>query len=1028
MLRAIIRICIDRRVATLVTTLVLAAFGVFAYLHTPVEAYPDVTNLQVNVISQVPGLAPPEIERQVTIPLERVLNGIPKLIGMRSESLFGLSLIYLTFDDDADSFHARALVSERLRQADLPTGVVPELGPDATPLGEVYHYRLESSRHTLEELRSEQEWHVRPTMMQVAGVADVVSRGGFLKEFAVEVDRGRLLAHGLTLADVTEALRQANENVGGGFLRQGEQQLVIRSVGYFASADDVKRVVLESEHGVPVTVGDVARVLISHTPRQGAVGRNDEDEIVQGVVFMRRGENPGRVLEGVHDKIDELNRTGMPAGMRLVPCYDQSRMLGYTLETVHHNLLEGALMVVGVVWLFLRSFRGSLIVGAVIPLSLLAAFTGLYFIHLPANLISMGAIDFGIIVDGAVILVENVMHEFSARRPESPEEARKSVARAAFDVAKPTLYAMSIIIAALLPVFSLQRVEGRIFRPLAMTYSFALVGALVFSLTVVPALAAMVIKPGKVQAEDPHFIAWLRLRYSGVLTRFLKQRTLAVAVAAALLVSGVVFGARLGTEFLPELDEGDLTVFVELPTSISLERGQEIFGQLRRRLAKFPEVNEVYSRQGRPEDGTDNESVNMAAISLRMKPKDAWRPGYNEKRLVDEMRESVDDIPGITTNFSQPIRDNVEESISGVRGKVALKIFGTDLELMRATMLKAVTALANVPGIVELSLYRDRAVPQLEIDIDRDACARAGLSIDTVQRTVETALAGTVATEVWEGERVVPVRVRLPLTQRASMDRIGDIYVTTPRGVNLPLRTLATIRTTPGRASINRERNSRALSLKFNIEGRDMGSVVNDAMAKVHADVPLPEGYRLEWGGEFENQARAMKRLLVVVPVSLLIVFALLYMALRSGRNAVSVIVLAPFAMTGGVFALALTGIHLSVSAAIGFIALLGQVALLSLLVLGAIDEQEQRGFALARAVVQGASLRLRAVLMASSLGMLGLLPMALSTGMGAETQRPFAVVLIGGLVTTLLVVLLVLPVVYTWLSRQALALEEASP
>jgi cobalt-zinc-cadmium resistance protein CzcA len=1025
MLSKLLELSVRRRIATLFAALVVAAIGVRAYLDTPIEAFPDVTNLQVNVITQVPGLAPPEIERQITIPLERALNGTPGMIQMRSESLFSLSLLYLTFEDGTDSFRARVLVEERMRTAELPDGALPELGPDATPLGEIFNYRVVSSRHTLAELRSEQEWNIGPRLRRVLGVADVVGRGGFVQEIHVEVDPARLAAWGLTIEDVEATVEAASRNTGGGFLRSGEQQIVVRGVGAFAAPADIMAAAIETEGGTPVTIGDLARVTLSHVPRQGASGYGENRESIEGVVFMRRGENPSVVLDGIHATIDELNHGGLPEGMQIVAFYDRTRLVERTLETVHHSLLEGAILCVSVVWLFLRSLRGSLVVGVVIPLSLLVAFIGLRAIQLPANLISMGAIDFGILVDGAVILVENVVHRMEQEPPRTLGERLRLVVGAAREVARPTLFAMSIIVAALIPVFSLERVEGRIFRPLALTYTFALVGALVFSLTVVPALAAVFLHPSKhpgneTHGGEPRFVSVLRGAYERALRWLVGHRGVPVLVALAVVAGAGAIVPHLGTEFLPALDEGDLNVLVELPTSASLESGQDIFLEVRRRLLAFLQVREVDTKQGRPEDGTDNESVNMGETFVHLHARERWRPGMSTEALQDEMRDSLLEIPGVRVSFSQPIRDNVEEAISGVRGSVVLKIYGTDLVQMRTLLLEALEAVREVPGVIEASLYRDRMVPQLEIRPDRERLARAGISMDAVQSTIEIALAGRVAGAVWSQERLVPVRIRLPESERSDTGRIGDLAVAGSEA-RIPLRSLADIALAPGRSSIARENNSRVLALKFSVEGRDLGSVVRDAMAAVNRTVQLPEGYRLAWGGEFENQERAMRRLAIVVPIALVVVLGLLFVVLGNARGALTVLLAIPTSLAGGVLALALAGVHLSVSSMIGFIALLGQLALASLLVLGAIDEKRKEGAPLLDAAISGAVLRFRAVLMTALLAVIGLVPMAVSTGTGSETQRPFALVLIGGLVTTCLVALFVLPALYTWIAPREL-------
>ncbi len=1017
MLKSIIHYCVSRRFVVIAIILGIAAYGVYAYIQTPVEAYPDVTNLQVNVIAQKPGLPPPEIERQITIPLERALNGLQQVIQIRSESLFGLSLIYLTFDDDADPFRARALVSERISTAELPDDVVPVLGPNTTPLGRIYEYQVISDRHTLEELRSEQEWVIAPMLMRVQGVGDVVSRGGFLKEIHVEVDPGRLRAYGLSLQDVSEAISKANVNVGGGLFERGEQYMVIRGVGYFADADEIKEVVLKAKDGTPVTVGDIGRVIISHTPRQGTFGVDENTEAVQGRAFLLRDENPSVVLAEIQEQVHRINTEVLPEGMQIIPLYDRSDLVNLTLRTVHMNLLMGALLVLGVVWLFIRTLRGSLVIVTVLPLSLVAAFIGLYFMGLPANLISMGAIDFGILVDGAVVLVENVIQRSRKEKPKKFSERFKLVVSAGVDVARPVFFAMSITIASLIPVFTLDRVEGRIFKPLAMTYTFALLGALVGALTLVPALTLVFVKGKALVNKEPKWVLSMQRGYSRSLGWLLKHRWVAFAAGFLLLAGGGFGASRLGTEFLPQLDEGDVLVFVEMPPSISMDKGKEILLEVRQRLKNFPEVLFVTSQQGRPEDGTDNEGINMGQVLVRLKPRSGWRRGLTKPELEGEMRASLAEIPGVRFNFSQPIRDSVEEAISGVRGQVVLKVFGRDLLLMRSILQEAREAVHDIPGVVDLDLYRDRRVPQLDITTDRSAVARAGIGVDVVQEVIETALAGKVVSELWEGERIVPIRVRLPRSELEDEARIGEIPVSDPSGVVYPLKYLASIQTTPGWAAIYREFNSRMLALKFNIEGRDMGSVVRDAIAAVNKRVELPDGYYLEWGGEFENQQRAMKRLSVVVPLALLAVISLLLLGLGSVRSALAVVLVIPFGLTGGVFALLATGVHASISAAIGFVTLLGQVCLMALLVVGAVEENRKQGKPLFEAIRIGTTKRLRVFVMALLLTMLGLLPMAVNTGMGSETQRPFALVIIGGVVTILAVALFLLPVMYSFIA-----------
>ena len=1028
MLRSFISFVVHRRLVALSVTLAIAIYGVYAYLQTAIEAYPDVTNVQVGVITQAPGLAPEEVERQITQPLERELNGTPGLTALRSESYFGLSMINLVFDDNANSFNSRAEVSQRLPQANLPNGVTPEMAPDYTPLGKVFYYRLQSDKHTLAQLRTEQEWHVVRVLKQVQGVADVVSIGGFVKEFHVEVDPEKLYSLGLSLDDVSDALSKSNRNVGGGLMRRGEQSFIIRGIGLLRTPQEIQDVVVAMRGKAPVTIGDVARVVQSHTPRQGSVGMDDQNDVVQGIVLLKRGANPSIVLDDIHAKVEELNSGGLPEGMKMVTNYDRSDLVGHTLKTVQHNLLFGATLIVAVLWLFLRSLRGSLIVATVIPLSLLVAFIGLHALGMPANLISMGAIDFGIMVDGAVVLAENILRNARLRKPQTANDMRHIIVDSAVAVAKPTLFAMAIVIAALIPVFSLQSIEGRIFRPLAMTYSFALLGALVFAMGLVPALCALLLKPKHVMVEEPKIFDRAHHGYQNWIGRILstaKSRTAVIAVFVSVLVVAGFSAKWLGTEFLPELDEGDAYVLVQMPAFISLEKGQEVLRDVRLRLKVFPEVLTVTTEQGRPESGTDNETLNLAKVLVRLKPHGEWRKGLNKPALIEEMRATLGEIPGVAFNFAQPIRDSVEESTSGARGQVVLKLFGPDIPTLRGILQQTKGLVKGIDGVVDLDLYRDAPAPQVHVEFDRQALARQGIAMEDAQKTLEVALAGNVATTLWEGEYPVPVRVRLPYVDRMDEERIRNIAIPLPDGGSVPLGSVGTVSMKIGNSSIFREGNARYMALKFNVEGRDIGSVVKDTLSTFKQNVKLPEGYIAQWGGEWENQQRAAARLKVVIPLSLIVVYALLFGALGQARSASIILLCAPFAMVGGIAALHMASIELSISAAIGFIALLGQVALAGLLVVSAVEDLRRQGMPLMQALIEGTAERMRSIILVALLALLGLLPMALSTGVGSETQRPFASVIVGGMVVLPLVALVLLPVLYAWLGPKNMMTQE---
>jgi cobalt-zinc-cadmium resistance protein CzcA len=1012
MLRALIDWSLEEKWAVLLLTTAFALAGIWAFHELPVEAFPDVTDTQVQVITLYPGHAPEEVERQVTLPIEKELNGTPELASMRSVSIYGLSVVTVTFADGTDNFFARSQVSERLRQVEVPDGVTPGLGPLYTPIGEIYRYVLEADPRAGRSpmaLREVQDWVLERQFRQVPGVADVVSFGGFQRQFQVEVDPARLKGQGVTLHQVFDALARSNANAGGNYLRRGPEEMVIRGLGYLGSLEDVRNVVVSAKGGTPLTVGDLARVSIGAVPRRGQVSRDREDEVVEGIVLLRKGENPARVLDAVHRKVAELNAGVLPKGVRVVPYSDRTTLVDHTLRTVLRNLLEGAALVTVVVLVSLVSWRGALVVASVIPLSLLASFLYLKLRHMSANLLSLGAVDFGIIVDGAVVIVENIFR----RRHEAPDEPVQSVVRRAVqEVARPTLFSLGIIIVAYLPIFTLERVEGRIFAPMANTVASALVGALLLSLTLVPVLSALLL--GREKERVSPVVAATERAYAPALRWAMSHRRLVLAGAAAALAGALALAAVLGSEFLPELDEGALWVTATLPPSISLEEAQRIVPRVRGALLEFPEVKTVVAQLGRPEDGTDPAPVSSLQLFVDLKPEGSWSSATSKDALVELMDARLRRFPGIAWNFSQPIKDNVEEGISGIKGQVAVKISGDDLARLDQLSEQVAKAIGGVPGAADLAVIQAGQLPQVQIAIDRQKIARYGISVADVDEAIETALGGKTATQLWEGERHFDVSVRFPGAYRKQLDAIRDLSVPTPEGAPIPLSELAEIRVGQGRAAINREANQRYVGIKMNVRGRDLGGFVGEARAAVERAVTIPDGFAITWGGEFENQQRAMRRLAIVIPLSVLLIFLLLLKAFGHLRASLLILANIPFALIGGVVALFLTRTNLSVSAAVGFIALIGQAVLNGVLLLSEVEARRRAGEGIEASVVAGTASRLRAVIMTALLAALGLLPAALSHAIGAETQRPLAIVVIGGLVSATALTLFVLPVLYT--------------
>jgi cobalt-zinc-cadmium resistance protein CzcA len=1011
MLRKIIYFAVHQPLFLFLILVLFIAAGVFAFKTLPIEAFPDVTDIQVTVVTLYPGHASEEVEKQVTIPLEIALLGLPHSLRVFSHTQYGLSSTYITFDDEVDNYFARQQVLERVHSAELPEGVQPDLAPLSSPIGEIYRVYLKSDKYDAMELRTLQDWVVDRQLKMVPGVADVVTRGGFIKQYQVVPDITRMRSHAVTMQQIFGALARGNMNAGGGYIEQGEQQFIIRGVGLLRHPDDIRNVVIAEHAGIPVLVRDVADVNTGFQQRQGMVGMDDKDDIVNGTILMRKGENPSVVLEGVKAKIDELNRSILPKGVEVLPYYDRAWLIDNTLKTVFKNLGEGALLVCLVLYLFLGKFRPAAIVAVVIPLALLATFIGLRLKGIPANLLSLGAMDFGIIVDGAVIVVENIFRRASHSAGDH-RSFKEVVAEAATEVGRPTFFSMLIIIIAHIPIFTLQRHEGRIFAPMAYTITSALIGSLLFSLTLVPVLCVYLLKRGEEEKEN-FVVRFAKRAYRAALEPALARPRIVLLIAGIALVATLMLVPQLGSEFLPELNEGSIWVNFTLPPGIAPGEVNRTLHRVREELLTIPEVSRVVSQAGRPDDGTDPKPINMVEVLVDLKPDGNWRPNVTKEDLIAKMETMLDEMPGINPTFSQPIRDSVLESISQIDGQIVIKMFGDDADLLKTKIAELLKVISPVRGVGRAFVDRAGRVPQLQVEIDRERAARFGLNVADIQDVIETALGGRPATQIWEGEKRFGVVVRMRDEERRNVDTLRHLLLDAPDHSQIPLDQVAKISVQEGVMNISREAGRSTAAIGVFIKGRDMGSLVQEMQDVVAKSVKLPQGYSVTWGGEFENQQRAMGRLIMIIPISILLIFVLLFEAFKTVKSAALILLNVPFALIGGILALYLTGIHLSVSAAIGFIALFGQAVLNGVVMVSHFDHLQQEGVSPYNSVFEGAQTRLRTVLMTSLLAMLGLLPMALSHGMGSEVQRPLAVVIIGGLVSATMLTLIVLPALY---------------
>ncbi|MNK37107.1 Cobalt-zinc-cadmium resistance protein CzcA [compost metagenome] len=1043
MISNLINLALRQRLLILLIFTLIGLWGIRSMLELRIDAFPDVTNNQVQVLTEAKGLAPVEVEKLVTYPIEVAMQGLPDVVEIRSTSKFALSVVTVVFEEDVNPYFARQLVFERLQQAEshFPKGLAESaLGPMTSGMGEIYMYTLErqgkgargleasdrgleASDRGLEagargletmELRTLQDWVVKPQLRTIAGVTEVNSFGGLVKQVQVLIDPDKLVSHGLSFHQVLEALEQTSSIAGGNFIEHNKEQFIVRGLGLAENLDDVRNTVITNHDDVPLFVKDIATVELGPEVRQGAVTANADGEVVSGIVMMLRGENSRAVIERVKKKVAEINAS-LPEGVTIKPYYDQTDLVNKTIRTVETNLLEGGLLVVLVLFVFLRNVKAALLVAATIPLSMLFAFIGMNWLGLSANLMSLGAIDFGLVVDGSVVMVENAMRRLSM--PENQGKSRFEIIKeSAQEVGMPIFFGVLIIILVYLPILTLQGMEGKMFVPMALTVGFALIGSLLIALTLIPVLATWVL-PKHVEEKPEPVMDRLKVGYRRSLQTVMGRRVLTVSVAFGIFFASLILVPRLGTEFLPEWDEGSIAIqAIRLP-SISLTESLASQKQIEEALLEFPEVETVVSRTGRPDIASDPMGVNLTDTFVMLKPRKEWKHA-SKAALEEAMRERLSEIPGVNYNFTQPIAMRVDELISGVKSDVAVKLFGEDLDVLSRSANQIAAAIRKVPGAREVNVEQVEGQTYLNIKINRLALARYGSSVDHVQEVIEAAIGGRSVGELIEGQRRFDILVKLPEEHRGSMEAISNLLIDTPQGGLVPLSQVADIRMEEGPSQVSRENTQRRIVVEANVEGRDIGSFVAEAQRTLKGEVKLPANTFMSWGGEFENQERAMKRLGLVVPVAILTIFFLLYTAFHSLRQATLVILILPLATIGGIAALWLRGLHLSVSASIGFIALFGIAVLNGIVLLSTINRLREEGASIQEAATEGAIQRLRPVLMTALVASLGFIPMALSTGTGAEVQRPLATVVIGGLITATLLTLYVLPTLYVWFER----------
>ena len=1028
MIRRVVDFALENRILVIAAAILLLVWGAISFHQLPVEAYPDVANNYVDIITQWPGISAEQIEQQVTIPLEVAMNGIPHVVHLRSFSLFGLSDVKLIFDDEEENAWNRERVLERLSQVTMPPGVVPQMGTDWSPVGQIYFFTLKSTNPSYDvmELKSIEDWVVEKNLKSVPDVVDVASFGGPTREYQVRVDPNKLISYGLSLAQVEQQLMNNNANAGGSFIEAGLQQINVQEVGLVRNARDIENTVIMTKTGTPLRVKDIAVVAQGPKIRLGQFARAihredgkiiDNDDVVSGIALLRKGANADAVLAAIHAKVEEMNDHILPAGVKIVPFIDRSDLLRFTTHTVLENLTAGIVLVVVVLFLFLGNVRGALIVALTIPFSLLFAATCLRLKGIPANLLSLGALDFGMVVDGAVVMVENIVRHMT-HGEQSYKTPIDRIREAAHEVQRPVFFAIAIIITAYLPIFTLQRVEGRLFHPMAWTVAFALLGALLFSMLIAPVLASVFFSKGVSEGRN-RVMEFLKGRYSSAVRWAIEHRLLTVGFAGLSLAATIILalGGFIGSEFLPHLDEGALWVRGTLAPSTGPSEGTRLANQARIVLCSFPEVPQCTSQVGRPDDGTDTTGFFNTEYFVDLKPKEQWRPVFHQdkERLIAAMQRELDKIPGVLWNFSQPISDNMEEAVSGVKGELAVKIYGEDLKLLEEKADQIVEIMRKIKGVEDLGVLRVLGQPNLDIQVDRVQAARHQINVADVQDAIQTAVGGTALTQVLQGERRYDLVLRYLPQYRDTKEAIENIRLLSPSGERVSLAQLCKIEVKDGGSEIYREENQRYIAIKYSVRGRDLGGAVEEAIGAVRAQVQLPRGYHIDWAGEYESQKRAEARLLVIVPLTVLIIFGILYAMFRSFKWALLLLANVAMAPIGGLLALLITGTHFSVSSGVGFLALFGVSVQTGVIMLEYINQLRARGHTIEDAAIDGAVLRLRPIMMTMLVATLGLLPAALSRGIGSDSQRPFAIVIVGGLVGALLLSIFLLPTLYVW-------------